>query len=160
MWDPGQYRQFAGERARPFFELLARVGATDPGLVADLGCGPGELTAALASRWPGADVVGVDSSPEMIRAAEAGAGAGGRLSFVLADLREWRPERAVDVIVSNAVLQWVPDHLAVLASWPGMLAAGGWLAFQVPGNFDQPSHEILRELAGSPPGARCCPMSG
>jgi trans-aconitate 2-methyltransferase len=48
------------------------------------------------------------------------------------------------------VLQWVPDHLAVLASWPGMLAAGGWLAFQVPGNFDQPSHEILRELAGSP----------
>ena len=158
MWDPGQYRQFAGERARPFFELLARVGATDPGLVADLGCGPGELTAALASRWPGAEVVGVDSSPEMIRAAGisaaagagAGADAGGRLSFVLADLREWRPDRAVDVIISNAVLQWVPDHLAVLSGWPGMLADGGWLAFQVPGNFDQPSHEILRELAGSP----------
>jgi trans-aconitate 2-methyltransferase len=174
MWDPDQYQRFAGERSRPFFELVARVGATDPRLVADLGCGPGELTAALASRWPGAEVVGVDSSPEMIRAARAlpaagdtpalagdhaedrtGARAGvraataGRLSFVLADLREWQPARPVDVIVSNAALQWVPDHLAVLSRWPGMLAAGGWLAFQVPGNFDQPSHQILRELASS-----------
>jgi trans-aconitate 2-methyltransferase len=168
MWDPDQYQRFADERARPFFELLARVGATDPGLVADLGCGPGKLTAALAGRWPGAEVVGVDSSPEMIRAAAAlpaaalpaaalpaadGAAdrpaSAGRLSFMLADLREWQPARAVDVIVSNAALQWVPDHLAVLSRWPGMLAAGGWLAFQVPGNFDQPSHQILRELAGS-----------
>jgi trans-aconitate 2-methyltransferase len=163
MWDPDQYHRFAGQRARPFFELLARVGATDPGLVADLGCGPGELTAALAGRWPAAEVVGVDSSPEMIRAAAAlpaaalpaaGGAAGhpasaGRLSVVLADLREWQPARAVDVIVSNAALQWVPDHLAVLARWPGMLAAGGWLAFQVPGNFDQPSHQIITELASS-----------
>ncbi len=158
MWDPDQYQRFASQRARPFFELLARVGATDPGLVADLGCGPGELTAALAARWPGAEVVGVDSSPEMIRAAGAlPAAAGvadrpapaGRLSFVLADLREWQPARPAGVIVSNAALQWVPDHLAVLSRWPGMLTPGGWLAFQVPGNFDQPSHQILRQLAGS-----------
>jgi trans-aconitate 2-methyltransferase len=161
MWDPGQYQRFAGQRARPFFELLARVGATEPGLVADLGCGPGDLTATLTGRWPGAEVIGVDSSPEMIQAAgqllggkdgaPGGRGsAGSRLSFVLADLRDWRPERPVDVIISNAVLQWVPGHLAVIASWPGMLASGGWLAFQVPGNFDQPSHQILLDLAGSP----------
>jgi trans-aconitate 2-methyltransferase len=163
MWDPDQYRRFAGERARPFFELLARVGATDPRLVADLGCGPGELTAALAGRWPDAEVVGVDNSPEMIRAAgplpaaallaadgaEGRQAPAGRLSFVLADLREWRPAHAADVIISNAALQWVPDHLAVLARWPGMLAAGGWLAFQVPGNFDQRSHQIITELASS-----------
>jgi trans-aconitate 2-methyltransferase len=158
MWDPDQYQRFAGQRARPFFELLARVGAADPRLVADLGCGPGELTAALAARWPDAEVVGVDSSPEMIRAAGALPAAGqpegrqgptGRLSFVLADLRAWQPARAADVIISNAALQWVPDHLAVLARWPGMLAAGGWLAFQVPANFDQPSYQILTELASS-----------
>src|SRR6266581_7688912 len=148
MWDPGQYQRFAGERARPFFELLARVGAAEPRLVADLGCGPGDLTATLAVRWPSAQVVGVDSSPEMIQAAVGqaavgAAGPAGRLSFVLADLREWRPERAADVIVSNAALQWVPDHLRVVSGWPGMLADGGWLAFQVPGNFDQPSHQIL-----------------
>jgi trans-aconitate 2-methyltransferase len=156
MWDPGQYQLFAGYRSRPFHDLLARVGAADPGLVADLGCGPGELTAALAERWPGADVTGVDSSPEMIAAArelQAGAGPGSaaaRVSFTLGDLRDWRPERPAGVIVANAVLQWLPDQLAVLAGWPARLAPGGWLALQVPGNFDQPGHEIIRQLAASP----------
>ncbi len=152
MWDPGQYQRFADERSRPFFDLLARVGAEDPGLVADLGCGPGALTATLASRWPGAEVLGIDSSAEMIAAARAlpvPAGVGGRLSFALGDVREWTPAGRVDVIVSNAVLQWVPGQLSVLARWAGFLTAGGWLAFQVPGNFGQPSHAALRELAGS-----------
>ncbi|MBO0774366.1 MAG: methyltransferase domain-containing protein, partial [Actinobacteria bacterium] len=150
MWDPGQYQRFADQRSRPFFELVARVGAADPGYVADLGCGPGNLTAALAERWPGAEITGVDNSPEMIEAAAAEAAvAPGRLSFVLADVRDWQPPRPPDVLVSNAVLQWVPGHLDVLTRWAGMLRPGGWLAFQVPGNFDQPSHAILRELAES-----------
>ena len=89
MWDPGEYQRFACERGRPFFDLLTRVGASDPRLVVDLGCGPGNLTAALADRWPGADVVGVDNSAEMIGAARAAAGQRPRLSFSLADLREW-----------------------------------------------------------------------
>jgi trans-aconitate 2-methyltransferase len=151
VWDPGQYQRFADQRSRPFFDLVARIGAADPGYVADLGCGPGNLTAALAERWPRAEITGVDNSPEMIEAASAAAGvAPGRLSFVLADVRGWQPPRAPDVLVSNAVLQWVPDHLDVLTRWAGMLRPGGWLAFQVPGNFDQPSHVILRELAESP----------
>jgi trans-aconitate 2-methyltransferase len=147
MWDPGQYQRFAGERGRPFFDLLTRVRASDPGYVVDLGCGPGNLTAALSERWPGADVVGVDNSPEMIDAARAEAGS--RLSFALGDLREWRPARPVDVLVSNAVLQWVPGHLDLVRSWPGLLAPGGWLAIQLPGNYDQPSHAILLDLARS-----------
>jgi trans-aconitate 2-methyltransferase len=147
MWDPGQYRLFADERARPFADLLARVRAEDPRLVLDLGCGPGELTATLARRWPSADVLGVDSSAEMI--AEAQRLAAGRLRFTRADVRQWQPDRPPGVIISNAVLQWIPDHLAVLARWAAFLAPGGWLAIQVPANFDQPSHVILRELAGS-----------
>lgn len=149
MWDPGQYLKYAGERARPFFDLLARVQADEARQVVDLGCGPGNLTATLADRWPGAEVLGVDSSPEMIDAARAGAGQRPRLSFELADIRDWAPDRPVDVLVSNAVLQWLPDHLDLVARWPGMLAPGGWLAFQLPGNFDQPSHAILRDLAAS-----------
>lgn len=155
MWDPGQYQRFGDERSRPFFDLIARIGAADPGYVADLGCGPGNLTAALAQRWPRAEVTGVDNSPEMIEAAAAEAAAAGggtargRLRFVLADVRDWQPPRPPDVLVSNAVLQWVPDHLDVIARWAGMLPSGGWLAFQVPGNFGQPSHVILRELAAS-----------
>jgi len=149
MWDPVQYQQFGDERSRPFFDLLARVGAQAPDVVVDLGCGPGTLTAALTRRWPGAVVRGIDNSAEMIEAARAQPGRDKRLSFVQGDVRDWKPDGGVDVIVSNAVLQWVPDHLAVLARWAGFLQTGGWLAFQIPGNYDQPSHLALRELASS-----------
>jgi trans-aconitate 2-methyltransferase len=157
MWDPGQYLRYAGERARPFFDLLARVGTEDPGYVADLGCGPGNLTAALADRWPAAEIVGVDNSPEMIAAAGARAGTRDALSFVLGDIRGWRPARPLDVLLANAVLQWVPGHLEVVRQWPGLLAPGGWLAFQLPGNFDQPTHTILLDLVRS---QRWAPLLG
>jgi trans-aconitate 2-methyltransferase len=148
MWDPAQYLRFGDERSRPFFDLTARIQATDPALVADLGCGPGQLTATLAQRWPAAQVRGLDSDPEMIAAARA-LPVPDRVSFAQGDLRDFKPERPVDVIVSNAVLQWVPEHADLLRQWAGTLAAGGWLAFQLPGNFDQPSHTLLRELARS-----------
>jgi trans-aconitate 2-methyltransferase len=150
MWDPVTYLRFDSERARPFFDLLARVHAADPAFVADLGCGPGKLTALLAQRWPGAQVLGVDSSPEMIEAARAEHGAAGeRLGFALADIRTWRPARPVDVFTCNAVLQWIPGHATLLTDLVARLAPGGWLAFQVPGNSGQPGDQILRELAGS-----------
>lgn len=153
MWDPGQYLSFADERSRPFFDLAGRIAAEKPGYVVDLGCGPGQLTADLARRWPQATVLGIDSSVEMIEAATAarfeGDGFGGRLSFELGDIRDFKPDRPVDVIISNAVLQWVPGHLELLPRWARYLAPGGWLAFQLPGNFDQPSHAELRDLAGS-----------
>jgi trans-aconitate 2-methyltransferase len=158
MWDPDQYRHFGDERSRPFFDLVGRVAARNPAVVVDLGCGPGTLTAELARRWPGAEVRGVDSSPEMIRAAQAlPVENGQRLSFSFGDVRDWEPDGRVDVIVSNAVLQWVPDHLSVVARWTGFLNAGGWLAVQVPGNFDQPSHVVLREMISSP---RWSPLLG
>jgi trans-aconitate 2-methyltransferase len=153
MWDPQQYLRFADERSRPFFELAGRVRAASPRRVADLGCGPGQLTATLAGRWPGAEVTGIDSSAEMITAARSQpvpAGAGpARLRFEQADARDWMPAAPPDVIISNALLQWIPDHLSLLRRWAALLPPAGWLAFQVPGNFDQPSHAILRELAGS-----------
>jgi trans-aconitate 2-methyltransferase len=148
MWDPKQYLTFTGERARPFYNLVGRIGATSPQYVVDLGCGPGNLTASLADRWPDAEILGVDSSAEMIAAASNRPARPG-LSFQLADVRDWRPARKVDVILSNALLQWVPNHMDLLPAWVGALAADGWLAFQLPGNFDQPSHVILRELSQS-----------
>src|SRR5260370_1841603 len=94
MGDGGQNLGFGEERSRPFFDLLGRVGAADPGYVADLGCGPGNLTAVLAQRWPAAEVVGVDNSAEMITAATESASAGrGPLSFLLGALRHWQPQR-------------------------------------------------------------------
>lgn len=147
-WDPTTYLRFADERSRPFVDLTARIGATDPRTVADLGCGPGQQTASLAERWPHARVVGLDSSTEMIERARTCAG--DRVTFEVADLVDWRPKQPVDVIISNATLQWVPDHRSLLPTLVDRLAPGGWLAFQVPGNIDEPSHALLRQLASDP----------
>jgi trans-aconitate 2-methyltransferase len=148
VWDPGQYEVYADERSRPFHELLARVPARQPAYVVDLGCGTGALTATLARRWPAASVLGVDSSAEMLADA-AGHELAGRLEFRLGTIEEWQPERPVDVLVSNAALHWAPRHHELLGRLLSWLAPGGWLAFQVPGNFDFPSHAILAELCRS-----------
>lgn len=149
MWDATQYLRYGDERGRPFLDLLARVGADAPSYVADLGCGPGNLTALLARRWPRARVIGVDSSPEMIQAASA-LSVEPPVSFRLGDVRDWQADSRPDVITCNAVLQWVPDHHGLVVSWADMLAPDGWLAFQLPGNFASPSHVIAAELATSP----------
>jgi trans-aconitate 2-methyltransferase len=151
-WDPAQYLRFGDERARPFADLVSRVAATDPGAVVDLGCGEGALSASLARRWPGARVTGVDSSAEMLAAAAAHA-VPGRVAFVRGDVRDWRPAEPVDVLVTNAVLHWVPGHEALLRDWAEHLAPGGWLALQVPGNSGAPTHRLLAELCASPPWA-------
>ena len=148
MWDPELYGRFADQRSRPFHELVARVGAVAPGRVVDLGCGDGSLTETLAARWPSAAVLGVDSSESML--AGAAARASDRLSFVLGEIQDWRPDGPVDVLMSNAALQWVPEHVRLLPRFVGALAPGGWLAIQVPGNFEAPSHALLRALCTSP----------
>ncbi len=144
-WDPEKYRRFAADRSRPFFDLLGRVRAENPSRVVDLGCGPGHLTADLTHRWPAAQVLGIDSSPEMIAVAPRGE----RLAFELGDIRSWHPEADVDVLISNAALQWVPGHSELLAQWADALPRGACMAWQVPGNFQAPSHAALLDLASS-----------
>jgi len=148
-WDPAAYLGFAGERARPFADLLARVRAAAPRVVVDLGCGEGALTASLAQRWPTARVTGIDRSPEMLDAAAAHA-VPNRVAFAPGDVRDWQPDEPVDVLVSNAVLHWVPGHERLLTRWAGQLAPGGELAVQVPGNFREPTHALLAGLCATP----------
>jgi trans-aconitate 2-methyltransferase len=147
-WDPDVYNRYADERGRPFVELLTRVRVGSATAAVDLGCGPGNLTAMLAERWPDAEVVGVDSSADMVASAQGRATE--RLRFVQGDLGAWRPEQPVDVVVANAALHWVPGHVDLLAGLAGWLRPGGALAFQVPDNFDEPSHTLLRDLRLSP----------
>ncbi|MER5217245.1 trans-aconitate 2-methyltransferase [Streptomyces sp. NPDC002838] len=157
-WDPAQYLRHAGHRARPFTDLLARVPSlpteppAGPPRIADLGCGPGNVTTLLAERWPTARITGYDNSPEMLTRAEAHAGptpGGGRLHFAHADAVTWAPEEPYDLIVSNATLQWVPGHAERFGQWVAGLKPGGTFAFQVPGNFGAPSHQLMRDLAHS-----------
>ncbi|KRE62000.1 methyltransferase domain-containing protein [Nostocoides sp. Soil756] len=148
-WDPRGYGRYADERARPFGDLLAQVGAEDPRLVVDLGCGHGPMTMLLAQRWPRARVVGVDASESMLAAAQE-LDPDGRVEWLLADLRDWDPVslgEAPDVVITSSTLQWVPEHLNLIEPWVQSLAPGGWFAMQVPGNFDAPSHALMRATA-------------
>ena len=148
-WDPLKYVQFGDYRDRPFFDLTGRIHAHQPHAVVDLGCGPGNLTAPLAQRWPQAKVVGLDTSAEMLAKAAVQAESRPGLSFGLADIAEWTPPAETDVVVTNAALQWVPGHREMLPGWLAALKPGAWFGMQVPGNFNAPSHVLMRELASS-----------
>lgn len=149
MWNPTQYERFRDERKRPFFELLARVDVASPTRVVDLGCGTGDLTLVLSERWPGASVTGVDSSEAMISEASRRA-VPGRVGFELADLALWTPGQPLEVLVSNAALHWLPDHAALLSRLVSLLTPSGVLAFQVPANFEAPSHRRIDEVRDQP----------
>jgi trans-aconitate 2-methyltransferase len=146
VWDPARYARFGEHRARPFIELLSRVGADAPAVVVDLGCGDGSLTRQLATRWPQARIIGVDSSAPMLdRARDLDDGS--RVEWVEDQIESWCPDGPVDVLLTNAALQWVPTHRSLIPTWVDALAPGGWFAMQVPGNFAAPSHRLLREVA-------------
>jgi trans-aconitate 2-methyltransferase len=149
MWDAAQYLKYTDERSRPFGDLLTRVTQGAPRFIADLGCGPGHLTRTLAERWLAARVVGVDQSAEMLEQARS-LTIPGRLEFVHADLARWSPDRPIDLIVSNAALQWVPDHGAVIPRLAGLLSPGGTLAVQMPFHFQDPTHLIIEETKADP----------
>ena len=145
VWDPEQYLAYGDLRMRAGLDLLARVPVEAPDRVVDLGCGPGTLTLALAERWPAAEIAGIDTSEEMLADAVA-RDPDRRVSWMPGDLASWTAAHRVDVIYSNAALHWVDDHPRVLTHWLGQLAPRGVLAFQVPTNFDEPSHAIVAEV--------------
>jgi trans-aconitate 2-methyltransferase len=149
MWDAELYLKYTDERSRPFSDLLARVRAEKVRFVADLGCGPGNLTRTLTDRWPAAQVLGIDISPEMLEQAWPLA-IPGRLSFMQADIASWWPDKPVDLIVSNAALQWVNNHESLLVRLVNMLAPGGILAVQIPYHFENPAHLAIEETKADP----------
>ena len=116
--------------------------------VIDLGCGPGNSTEALAARYPDAVISGIDSSPDMIAAARRRLP---RMRFEVMDIDEWQESGPFDVILANAVLQWLPNHTRLLPQLVAKLAAGGVLAIQMPDNLEDPAHKLMREIANEGP---------
>jgi trans-aconitate 2-methyltransferase len=149
-WSPERYLAFGDERTRPAIDLLARVPLVAAARVVDLGCGPGNSTALLAARWPGAVVTGVDSSTAMLAKARA---SGVPARWVEADIATWTADDPLDLIFANAALHWVEDHATLLPRLLGGLRPGGALAVQMPRNFAAPSHALLRATAAQEPWA-------
>lgn len=150
-WSAKQYVTFEEERSRPARDLLAALPRTDAQRVIDLGCGPGNSTELLAARFPGAAISALDSSSDMLAAARARLPA---VSFTQADIAHWCGQDSkahYDVILANAVLQWVPSHATLLPALLARLAPGGSLALQMPDNLDEPAHYLMREIAAEGP---------
>lgn len=150
-WDPDHYLKYADQRMRPALDLLARVQLSGAARITDLGCGPGNVTPYLSRRFPGADLQGVDSSAEMLSAAHATHGDLAR--WVPGDANDWCPDAGQDLIYSNAALQWVDDHAALFPRLMGLLVPGGVLAVQMPNQFNEPSHVLMRDVAENGPWA-------
>lgn len=146
-WDAQRYLRFDDERTRAARDLLAAVPRTEARQVVDLGCGPGNSTELLIQRFPGAAVLGLDSSPDMLEKARARVASA---TFEAADVASWRPSEPTDVVFANALFQWIPDHLEVMSAMLAALSPGGVLAVQMPDNLEQPSHRAMREVAALP----------
>ena len=147
-WDPGQYGRFEAERLRPAIDLIDRVRLDAPATIHDLGCGPGNITALIAARWPDAHVTGVDSSPDMLARAREESAA---IEWVEVDIADWRPPKPADLVYANASLHWLADHATLFPQLLGALAPGSALAVQMPRNFAMPSHRCMEEAAAAGP---------
>jgi trans-aconitate 2-methyltransferase len=149
-WSATQYLTFEDERTRPVRDLLSAVPGRDAKVVVDLGCGPGNSTEVLAGRFPEATVIGLDSSADMIAAARKRLP---ELRFEQADIEVWQDAGPYDVILANAVFQWMSDRGTLLPALVAKLAPGGSLAVQMPDNLEEPAHQVMREVARSGPWA-------
>jgi trans-aconitate 2-methyltransferase len=143
-WNPEKYLAFADERARPALDLIASIPNRDPRVIHDLGCGPGNSTQMLRDAFPDAKISALDSSPAMIEKAKS---SGVDAEFLIADVTQWTPDPDADVVFSNALFQWIPQHDERLLHILSALKSGGILVVQMPDNLQEPSHRMMAEVA-------------
>jgi trans-aconitate 2-methyltransferase len=143
-WNAGQYLKFEDERTRPSVDLLRRVPLATAQNCIDIGCGPGNSTELIVDRYPEARVSGLDNSSAMLAKARERLPA---LMFEEENIQSWQPNERFDLIFANAVLQWLPDHPSLLTRLVSFLTLGGCLAVQMPNNLDEPSHQLMEQVA-------------
>ena len=147
-WNPDLYLKFKNERTQPSSDLVARIENLAPSSILDLGCGPGNSTQVLRTRWPDAHITGLDSSTQMIAKAKSDYPDN---HWLVADAVRWKPEKPFDLVYSNAVLQWIPDHQSLPPSLSGWVAPKGALAVQIPANYDCPLYQAVLSVSAKQP---------
>ena len=132
--DAAAYERFMGRwsaRLAPAF--LDELRMPDPQRVLDVGSGTGNLTRAVAERWPGCEVIGVDPSVAFVEAARKRAiGRGGRVHFEVGSADALPLDDAsVDAALALLVLTFVPDADRAVAQMQRVTRPGGLLAAAV-----------------------------
>ena len=154
VWDANLYLKFADARMRPALDLMGRLDPANAGrpghAIYDLGCGAGNITRILAERFPGAPVVGIDSSEQMLEKARSQT-VDKRVTFAKGDLAQFKPDAPPSILYSNATYQWLPGHIDMFPGLLKLLPSGGQLAIQMPRNHEAPSHALMREAAEAGP---------
>ena len=143
-WDAELYLKFANERTQRSIDQIQSINLSAPRRIVDLGCGPGNSTEALRRRWPDAAITGLDSSPQMIEAAKQAYPDG---IWELGDAASWKAREPADLVFSNAMFQWLPDHANLCRHLFDQLAPGGALAVQMPAHHDSPVHREILEAS-------------
>ncbi|KAH7123815.1 S-adenosyl-L-methionine-dependent methyltransferase [Dendryphion nanum] len=152
-WSASQYLKFNNERTRPVYDLISQtlphLSSNPSPKIQDLGCGPGNSTSALLSTFPDASITGLDSSPDMIREARATLPS---VTFTIADLSSYTAPPDADLLFSNAVFHWLrsSSRIPTLQTLFRNLKSGAVLAFQVPDNYHEQSHALMRDTASLP----------
>ncbi|MDI1283691.1 MAG: methyltransferase domain-containing protein [Reyranella sp.] len=154
VWDANLYLKFADLRVRPALDLMGRLdpanGARAGHVIYDLGCGAGNISRILAERFPGAEVVGIDSSEEMLAKARTQT-TDSRVSFAKGDLAQFKPGKPPGILYSNAAYHWLEGHIDMFPRLMKLLPSGGQLAIQMPRNHEAPSHALMRQAAEAGP---------
>ena len=143
-WNPDQYEKFKKEREQPFYDLMTFIRPTPIAHAIDLGCGTGEMTRLFHDTFKSAHTIGMDNSENMLK--KASAFASDSLEFETGDIASFKSENTFDVIISNAAIQWVPNHPQIFQNIYDSLKPQGQMCVQMPANHDYPTHTIAGEF--------------
>jgi len=146
-WKPNLYLTFGKERTQPTIDLVARIEFETPSRIIDIGCGPGNSTNVLKARWPHSEIIGVDNSQAMIEQAKK---TYEDISWMCADAsNDLSSLGKFDIVFSNAAIQWIPNHEALLSNFFNLLSNNGIMAIQVPNTSNMPINIELKNLVAN-----------
>lgn len=149
-WNPETYNKFKSERFAPFYDLLELLIVKSGMDVIDLGCGTGELTSKLADVLPDSNVLGIDSSQEMLNDSKIFKNDHLKFECISIEDQLYSVEKW-DLVFSNAAIQWVEDHEVILPKIISTIKTNGQLLIQIPDQQQNVSNKILNELADEEP---------
>ncbi|ORX50658.1 Trans-aconitate 2-methyltransferase [Piromyces finnis] len=147
-WDAELYNRFEKDRTLPSIDLVNSISLKNPRKIIDIGCGIGNSTIVLKNKFVNAQIIGIDSSDDMLIKAKNDYP---ELEFIKLDAEKELDllKEKYDIVYSNACIQWIPDHKNLIFKLFNILSNNGMLAIQIPQHEKHPMHKIIQKVAES-----------